>query len=72
VKTSDAQVYLFEYLKEEFKRYPSVRIRILPFSEGEGVNVKTEAREYFFETSWVEQKRFDVIDALILRVQEVL
>ena len=75
LKTSPeiAGQYLLDYLEDEFRKYPEVRIRRVPKSHQEdGVVVKTEAREYFFSTSWVIQMRMDRVKAEAQRIKEVL
>lgn len=76
--TEQARLYLLEYLRDEFRRYPEVRLRILPTARvpsaerADGVTAKTESREYFFETSWMLGKRFAEIQSLVRAIKEVL
>lgn len=70
MKTS--KQYLYDYLQDEFRKYPEVRVRIVPYQEEDGISVKTEAREYFFETAWAEASRFDRVNELVQRIKDVL
>lgn len=64
-----AGVYLLEYLKDEFRRYPEVRIRQTPEDKEVGITVKTESRDYFFPVEWMRNKRFDQITKEIARIK---
>jgi hypothetical protein len=65
--------YLLEFLQDEFRRYPEVRVRRPPYRDGsEGILVRTESREYFFEFRWLREKRFDEINRLVARIKDVL
>jgi hypothetical protein len=70
--TEIEQQYLLDYLREEFRKYPEVRLRVLREADEEGVMAKTESREYFFPTEWVRGKRFDLVAAEIRRMREGL
>jgi hypothetical protein len=77
-ETERARLYLLEYLRDEFRRYPEVRLRILPAAaipsaeSRDGVTAKTESREYFFETRWMQGKRFSEISKLVRAIKDVL
>ena len=68
----DPRQYLLDWLSEEFSRYPEVRVRLRPPQESDGVSVKTESREYFFETEWVRARQFDEIQKLAIKIREFL
>lgn len=50
-----ARQYLLDYLKDEFRKYPEVRLRFMLESHEDGVMAKTAAREYFFPTEWMQR-----------------
>jgi hypothetical protein len=64
--------YLYDWLRDEFRRHPEVMIRIRPAQEADGVSVRTPAREYFFETEWVREKRFDRVSGLASQILDLL
>jgi hypothetical protein len=66
--------YLLSYLQEEFRAHADVRIRIPPFmrEEEDGVSLKTEAREYFFPTEWVIDRRMGEVRELVQKIKDVL
>lgn len=69
--------YLFDYLIEEFRGFSEVRIRIPPqipqtSEELDGVSLKTETREYFFPTEWIENLQMDEVEKEVRRIKEVL
>jgi hypothetical protein len=59
-------------LKEEFLRHPEVRLRLAQDSHLDGVTAKTEAREYFFPTEWVQTMRLDQVRAEVERIKAIL
>jgi hypothetical protein len=67
-----ARQYLLDYLKDEFHRYPEVRFRLIPESNEDGVLAKTETREYFFPTEWMQRMEMNRIKGEIRRMKEVL
>lgn len=67
-----ARQYLLDYLKEEFGRRHDVRIRFADPNEGDGVLVRTEAREYLFETAWVLGRKMSEVEKLARKIKEVL
>ena len=70
--SSIAEQYLIDYLAEEFRRSPRVRMRVMREDGESGVSVKTEAREYFFPFEWSEKGRFKEIQEQVKRIQDVL
>lgn len=68
---TQARQYLLDYLEEEFSRQPSIRVRVVPLSEDEGVTVRTQSREYFFPFEWADKRRFDEINRLVKKIQEL-
>jgi|GEM_PF-6468506 len=74
--TEVARQYLFDYLMEEFRKFPEVRVRMVPYrepgTEDDGVQVRTEAREFFFETIWVVGQRMDLVTGLVGKIREGL
>lgn len=66
--------YLLEYLQDEFRLYPQVRIRIprILREENDGILVKSETREYFFPTIWVEHQQMNRVEAEVRRIKEYL
>ncbi len=78
VELERARTYLLEYLRDEFKRFPEVRLRILPAAvipsadRQDGISAKTESREYFFETQWMAGSRFSEIQALVRKIKDAL
>ena len=70
-----ARQYLVDYLEEEFRRHPQIRVRRLPADENpenEGVPVKSESREYFFPFEWALPGRFGRVEALVRKIKEVI
>lgn len=67
-----AEQYLIDYLNEEFRRHPEVRIRVWREDHEEGVSVKTAAREYFFPFEWTERGHFKKIQEQVRQIQEIL
>ena len=67
-----ARQYLLDFLKDEFEKYPEVRLRIVPNYQEDGVIAKTESREYFFHTDWVRSMRLDLVREEARRIKEVL
>jgi hypothetical protein len=76
MKPTIEQQYLLDYLAEEFRCYPEVRIRMVPYQSGEpeefGIEVKTESREYFFYFHWLDGRRFGEVTKLVTRIKEAL
>jgi hypothetical protein len=70
--TEVTRQYLLDYLVDEFRSYPEVRIRNLPHDKDTGVTVRTEAREYFFEFDWVEGMQLDQVEKLVRSIKDVL
>lgn len=56
-----ARQYLLDYLRDEFRRFPEVRLRLIVESQEDGVLAKTESRETFFPTEWMQKMRQDLI-----------
>jgi hypothetical protein len=67
-----ARQYLLDYLKDEFQRYPEVRLRLVPESQEDGVMAKTESREYFFPTHWVQTMQLDQVKKEVMRLKDAL
>lgn len=67
----EARQYLIDYLEEEFRRDPYVRVRVVPMTEDNGVMVRTETREYFFPFAWAEQRQFGEVEALVRKIKDV-
>jgi hypothetical protein len=67
-----ARQYLMDYLKDEFRSYPEVRLRIVPESPEDGVVARTETREYFFATDWVRSMSLERVRAEVRRMKDVL
>jgi hypothetical protein len=65
-----------DYLSEEFRAYPAVRVRRSRQGGGEeaeeGISVKTESREYFFPLEWAQRMRFPLVAELVARIKSVL
>ncbi len=72
VAIEDPRQYLLDWVEDEFRRYPQVRIRLRPLQERDGVTVRTETREYFFETDWVRERRYDQMNRLAAQIQNLL
>ena len=56
-----ARQYLLDYLRDEFKKHPEVRFRMMVEMNEDGVMARTEARETFFPTEWMQEMRQDLI-----------
>ncbi len=69
---TDAQQYMFEYLIEEFHRFPKIRVRVVPHADDAGVTVRTESREYFFPFEWAERNAFSEVDRLVRRIKDLV
>lgn len=67
-----ARQYLMDFLKDEFGKYPEVRLRLVPENQEDGVMAKTETREYFFPTEWMAKMRMDLVKAEIRRLKDFL
>lgn len=67
-----ARQYLFDYLRDEFYKYPEIRLRFMLESHEDGVMVRTEAREYFFPTEWMQNMQLNRIKEEIGRLKEAL
>jgi hypothetical protein len=67
-----ARQYLLDYLKDEFRRFPEVRLRIMSEDQEDGIMAKTETREYFFPTEWMQKMKLDQIKAEISRLKDAL
>lgn len=67
----DPKQYLLDYLREEFDRYPQVRLRIVPLTQDDGVSAKTETREYFFPTDWVRHRKWDQVRRLSEKIKDL-
>ena len=67
-----ARQYLLDYLNDEFRKYPEVRLRFVMESHEDGVMAKTAAREYFFPTEWMQKMHLDRIRAEVLRLKDAL
>jgi hypothetical protein len=68
----DPQQYLLDYLEEEFRNHPEVRVRRTPWQKNEGVMLRTEAREYFFPADWIAERRYDKVRELVREVKTAL
>ncbi|MBI3544806.1 MAG: hypothetical protein HY075_16160 [Deltaproteobacteria bacterium] len=68
----EARQYLLDYLVEEFSRYPTVRVRVVPHSEERGVLVRTETREYFFPFEWAERHAFGEVEKQVRVIKDLL
>jgi len=67
-----ARQYLLDYLKDEFQKYPAVRLRLMSEDHEDGVMAKTESREYFFPTAWMRGMKMSQIRAEIERLKDGL
>lgn len=67
-----ARQYLLDFLKDEFRRHPEVRFRFMLEDHEDGVMAKTEAREYFFPTEWMQRMDLQRIKGEIRRMKEAL
>lgn len=67
-----SEQYLLEYLREEFRRHPEVRIRIISEDHEPGVSLKTSAREYFFPLEWAHQQDFKNVTQLVKEIRIAL
>jgi len=82
--TSPQRQYLLDYLAEEFREFPDVRVRQAPskryegpdgsaeVADSPGVFVRTEAREYFFPYEWAEPGQFSEVARLVRVIKDVL
>ena len=64
-----ARQYLLDYLHDEFHKFPEVRLRIMTESHVDGVMAKTESRETFFPTEWIQNMRQDLIQGEVHRLK---
>jgi hypothetical protein len=67
-----ARQYLFDFLQDEFGKYPEVRIRMMPENHEDGVMVRTESREYFFPTDWMQGMQMQKVREEIRRLKDSL
>lgn len=69
---SPEEVYLVDYLKEEFRRRPEIRVRQMTHEGEEGVMVRTDAREYFFPFAWMRGGRFSEVIDQVRKIKRAL
>jgi vancomycin resistance protein YoaR len=67
-----SEQYLVEYLREEFRRHPEVRIRVILEDHEPGVSLKTASREYFFPLEWAHRQDFKSIGELVKEIRVAL
>jgi hypothetical protein len=65
-----ARQYLLDFLKDEFRKYPEVRLRFIREYQEDGVLAKTDAREYFFPTEWMVGMDLKLIQGEVRRLKE--
>lgn len=66
-----AEEYLLDYLKEEFSRFPEIRVDIRK-EEGElGVMVRSESRQWFFPFEWSTGQGFKNVHKLVGQIREL-
>ena len=63
--------YLQQYLEEEFRKDTSVVVRRLS-SRARGIQIKTQAREFFFPVEWIAQRDFGLVREEVERVRKSL
>ncbi len=71
VPSGTARQYLLEYLKDEFRKYPEVRLRLILADHEDGVVARTESREYFFPTEWMQNMQLSCIKDEVRRLKAV-
>lgn len=64
--------YLLDYLEEEFRRNPEIRVRVVPQEHEDGVLVRTESREYFFPFEWADEPGWPRVHAEVRKIREIL
>ncbi|MBC7692891.1 MAG: hypothetical protein H7222_14105 [Methylotenera sp.] len=64
--------YLESYVREEFSRYPDIRVRRSPQDNEPGVLVRSDSREYFFPFEWMKPGRFKEVQDQVLRILDLL
>jgi hypothetical protein len=67
-----AEQYLLDYLIDEFRKNPEVRIKAFDENQERGVIVRTEAREYFFPYAWMEKNQFSRVQKQVQKIREVV
>ena len=63
---------LIDYLKDEFKRHPEVRLSVSVENGVAGVSVRTKARTYFFPFEWSPGNGFREVQSLVKQIMEIL
>jgi hypothetical protein len=67
-----AEEYLLDYLKEEFSRFPAIRVDVRK-EEGEwGVMVRSESRQWFFPFDWSTGPGFKKVHQLVGQIRDIL
>lgn len=66
-----SEQYLMDYLAEEFREHPRVRIRSMLEDNERGISVKTESRTYFFPYEWTAKGQFKKVQDLVRIIKEV-
>jgi hypothetical protein len=64
-----SEQYLIEYLREEFRQHPEVRIRPILEDHEPGISLKTASREYFFPMEWAHRQDFKNVRDLVREVR---
>lgn len=64
-----SEQYLIDYLREEFSRFPDVRVRVFLEDHEPGISVKTSSREYFFPMEWAHRQDFESIGGLVKEIR---
>lgn len=64
--------YLVEYLREEFRRHPDIRVRVISEDHEPGISVKTSSREYFFPFEWAYKQDFKSVQAQVREIRDGL
>jgi hypothetical protein len=64
--------YLFEYLEEEFSRYPGMRVQTRKEDGEWGVVVRSESRQWFFPFEWSSGQGFKKVHAQVNQIIEII
>ena len=67
-----AEAYLFDYLQEEFSRFPEIRVGIRTEDGESGVLVRSESRQWFFPYDWSNGEGFKKIHEQVSKIRELL
>lgn len=67
-----AEEYLLDYLKEEFSRFPEIRVDIRKEDGEFGVMVRSESRQWFFPYEWSSGPGFKKVHQQVAQIRELL